>query len=287
MLAQLATLFRYRLLIQSLVGRELKARYRGSILGFFWSFVNPLLLLLTYWLVFTYMLPGVRATSVEPYFLFLFCGILPWTWFQSSVAESSGVLIAGGNLIKKVLFPAEVLPVVTVARQHGALPLRTAHPAAVPALERTSLRHALCFSPCPCWCSSVHRRPSPLRLRAHRALPRHLQNILGHLLHIWFFATPVLYAMPETGRMRSVLRCNPMAHVLVSYQQMLFYGTLRPWPRTRAGGRRRGGGLRAGRLPVRPAARHAGGGSVSTPAVVARDLAKVYRRFLHKNQFRR
>ena len=110
MITQLATLLRYRMLIQSLVGRELKARYRGSILGFFWSFVNPLLLLLTYWLVFTYMLPGVRAKSVEPYFLFLFCGILPWTWFQSSVAESAGVLIAGGNLIKKVLFPAEVLP---------------------------------------------------------------------------------------------------------------------------------------------------------------------------------
>jgi ABC-type polysaccharide/polyol phosphate export permease len=57
-LAQLQTLVRYRLLIQSLVGRELKARYRGSVLGFFWSFVNPLLLLLTYWIVFTYMWPG-------------------------------------------------------------------------------------------------------------------------------------------------------------------------------------------------------------------------------------
>ena len=59
--AQVRTLFRYRLLIQSLVGRELKARYRGSVLGFFWSFVNPLLLLLTYGLVFTYMLPVARS----------------------------------------------------------------------------------------------------------------------------------------------------------------------------------------------------------------------------------
>src|SRR5687768_579772 len=110
----LRTLFRYRLLIQSLVGRELKARYRGSVLGFFWSFVNPLLLLLTYGLVFTYMLPVPRSAALEPYFLFLFCGILPWTWLQASLMESSTVLITGGNLIKKVLFPAEVLPVVTV-----------------------------------------------------------------------------------------------------------------------------------------------------------------------------
>src|SRR5215468_11698552 len=114
MITQLQTLFRYRLLIQSLVSRELKARYRGSILGFFWSFVNPLLLLVTYTLVFTVILPGRHSPELEPYFLFFFCGILPWTWFSSSLLESSSVLIAGGNLIKKVLFPAEVLPVVTV-----------------------------------------------------------------------------------------------------------------------------------------------------------------------------
>src|SRR3970282_1715156 len=99
MLTQLRTLFRYRLLIQSLVGRELKARYRGSVLGFFWSFVNPLLLLVTYGVVFTYMLPVTRTPDIEPYFLFLFCGVLPWTWFNSSILESSGVLIAGGSLI--------------------------------------------------------------------------------------------------------------------------------------------------------------------------------------------
>ena len=106
-------LFRYRGLIQSLVARELKARYRGSVLGFFWSFINPLLLLLIYSFVFTTVLPN-RAEGLEPYALFMFCGILPWTWFSSSLIESSGSLIAGGNLIKKVLFPAEVLPIVSV-----------------------------------------------------------------------------------------------------------------------------------------------------------------------------
>src|SRR5262245_15899104 len=113
MITQLKTLFRYRLLIPSRVGRELKDRYRGRILGFFWSFVNPLLLLVTCTLVFTVILPGRHSPELEPYFLFFFCGILPWTWFSSSLLESSSVLIAGGNLIKQVLFPAEVLPVVT------------------------------------------------------------------------------------------------------------------------------------------------------------------------------
>src|SRR6187455_1394097 len=114
MLHNLAQLPRYRALVQSLVARELKARYRGSVLGFFWSFINPLLLLLIYSFVFNVVLPGTRPAAVKPYALFMFCGILPWTWFSSSLAESAGVLISGGNLIKKVLFPAEILPIVSV-----------------------------------------------------------------------------------------------------------------------------------------------------------------------------
>src|SRR5215213_9281047 len=114
MLHNLGRLVRYRGLIQSLVARELKARYRGSVLGFFWSFINPLLLLLVYTFVFTVVMPSAQDIRIQPYPLFMFCGILPWTWFSSSLLESAGVLISGGNLIKKVLFPAEILPIVTV-----------------------------------------------------------------------------------------------------------------------------------------------------------------------------
>src|ERR1700716_4041069 len=113
MFHNLARLVRYRGLIQSLVSRELKARYRGSVLGFVWSFVNPLLLLLIYSFVFTTVMPN-NVEGVQPYALFMFCGILPWNWFSTSLSDASGSLIAGGNLIKKVLFPAEVLPLVSV-----------------------------------------------------------------------------------------------------------------------------------------------------------------------------
>src|SRR4026208_1518634 len=113
MFHNLAALPKYRGLVQSLVVRELKARYRGSVLGFFWSFVNPLMLLLVYTFVFKFVLPndtkGLQPSSPLP-----FRGILPWNWFSSSLTEASGSLLAGGNLIKKVLFPAEVLPIVSV-----------------------------------------------------------------------------------------------------------------------------------------------------------------------------
>ena len=96
----LARLFKYRGLIQSLVAREVKARYRGSVLGFFWSFINPLLLLGIYSFIFATIMKGDPndKTRPDPYALFMFCGILPWTWFSASLLESSSSLISGGNL---------------------------------------------------------------------------------------------------------------------------------------------------------------------------------------------
>jgi homopolymeric O-antigen transport system permease protein len=106
-----------RVLVQNLVGRELKARYRGTVLGFLWSFFNPLLLMTVYTVVFGFIIqPRDPAFEGSPwlYALFLFCGVLPWTWFSSTLLESANVLMINGNLIKKILFPAEILPVVTV-----------------------------------------------------------------------------------------------------------------------------------------------------------------------------
>jgi lipopolysaccharide transport system permease protein len=229
MISQVRRLFRYRLLIQSLVSRELKARYRGSVLGFLWSFINPLLMLLIYGVVFGYVLASSRTKNVEPYFLFLFCGILPWTWFQASIAEGSGSLIAGGNLIKKVLFPAEILPAVTVFTNFVqfllGLPILLAFLVYEGKLSATSL-----LLPLPILVQLVFTLGLALLVSALTVHFRDLQSILAHVLHLWFFATPVIYAYVETrGRLRSVLKFNPLTHVVVSYQQMLFDGRFTDW----------------------------------------------------------
>ena len=229
MIAAIRSLVRYRALVQSLVSRELKARYRGSVLGFFWSFVNPLLLLLTYTLVFTVILPGRQSEAMQPYFLFFFSGILPWTWFSASLAESSGVLISSGNLIKKVLFPAEVLPAVTVIANlvHFllGLPILLVFLAWKGKLGWTAL-----LLPLPLLVQFVLCLGLALFLSALTVHFRDVQSILGHVLHLWFFATPVLYHYGDIhGTLRQVLRMNPMTHVLVSYQQILFDGHFDHW----------------------------------------------------------
>jgi ABC-type polysaccharide/polyol phosphate export permease len=229
MLAQIRTLFRYRPLIQSLVSRDLKARYRGSVLGFLWSFINPLLLLGVYGIVFTYMLPVARTPDIEPYTLFLFCGILPWTWFNASVLESSGVLMAGSNLIKKVLFPAEVLPVVNVFANliHFlfGLPIVLLFLAYEGRLGPTLL-----LLPVPILVQLILTLGVAFFVSALTVHFRDIQNILGHMLHLLFFATPILYPYADQkGLLKQVLRWNPMTHVVFSYQQILFHGMFDHW----------------------------------------------------------
>jgi ABC-type polysaccharide/polyol phosphate export permease len=226
MITATRNLIRFRPLIRSLVSRELKARYRGSLLGFLWSFVNPLLLLLTYTLVFTLILPVGKTPRMEPYFLFFFCGILPWTWFSSSLSESAGVLIAGGNLIKKVLFPAEVLPAVSVLANLAhfllGLPILLVFLLATGKLGSSAL-----LLPLPIVVQLVLTLGCALFVSAMTVHFRDIQSILGHLLHLWFFATPILYdftTMP--AGLRAVLRFNPMTHIALAYQDVLFHGGL-------------------------------------------------------------
>jgi lipopolysaccharide transport system permease protein len=225
MLHNLIQLGRYRGLIQSLVARELKARYRGSVLGFFWSFINPLLLLLIYSFVFTVVMPGTRPPELEPYALFMFCGILPWTWFSSSLAESANVLIAGGNLIKKVMFPAEVLPIVTVLANMVHFFLGLPILAIFLIYYRAPLQFSeLVWFPIVVLVQLVLTIGLALIVSALTVHFRDIKDLLSNLLTFWFFATPIIYPMSlAPAGARSFLNLNPFTHLAISYQELLFY----------------------------------------------------------------
>jgi ABC-type polysaccharide/polyol phosphate export permease len=223
-LTSLRRLARYRALIASLVARELTARYRGSALGFLWTFINPLLLLLVYTFVFGVVMPGVRAPGLEPYSLFLFCGLLPWTWFSSALLESCTALTGSGGLLRKVMFPAEVLPLVTVLTGlvnlllglcivvafaiYAGAPVFTADlawlvPTIVVQLILTAGLALLLSS------LSVHFRD--------------IRDLLGHALTLWLFATPIIYPYTQAPeRFRWLLDLNPFTHLAVAYQAILF-----------------------------------------------------------------
>src|SRR5262245_4238602 len=225
MFHNLGQLFRYRGLISSLVARELKARYRGSVLGFFWSFINPLLLLAIYSFIFTTIMPN-RAEGLQPYALFLLCGILPWNWFSTSLNEAAGSLIAGGNLIKKVLFPAEVLPIVAVSANmmHFFLAL----PIVVGVL--LAYRHlpdpaGLLWFPVVVLIQLVFTTGLALALAALTVHFRDIRDILTNVLMLWFFTTPIIYFYDqvEVRPYKWLFNLNPFTHLAISYQEILFF----------------------------------------------------------------
>jgi ABC-type polysaccharide/polyol phosphate export permease len=238
----LARLAGYRGLIQSLVARELKARYRGSVLGFFWSFVNPLLLLVIYSIVFSVFLVS-RVEGIQPYAVFMFCGLLPWTWFSTALNESAGVLISGGNLIKKVLFPAEVLPIVSVLSTMvhflfglpilaGFLAWYSLVPPTIDPETGTVLSHQivlhwqeLVWLPFVIAVQLVLTTGLALLLSALTVHFRDIRDILANLLTFWFFATPIIYwwNTPELQKYKWFFDMNPFSHLAISYQEILFF----------------------------------------------------------------
>ena len=135
------TLYRHRELIGILVAKQLKLRYRGSVLGFLWTLLNPLLLMLVYTLVFSVYF----RLDMEKYPAFLFAGLLPWIWFASSLQQGVTCILDGAGLVTRSQFPAEVLPVVTVL-QHRELPPDPAAPVRVPPRVPGQARARRCCS---------------------------------------------------------------------------------------------------------------------------------------------
>lgn len=108
--SKLREIWAYRELIYAFVARDLKVRYRGSVLGFLWSFLDPLINAAVLWVVFTFLF----ARGIDHFALFLLVGILPWNFFASSVSQGSRVFTDNAGLVKKIKLPREVFPISTV-----------------------------------------------------------------------------------------------------------------------------------------------------------------------------
>lgn len=229
LLSELAILFRHRQLIAALTVRDLKARYRGSILGFFWSLANPLMLLAVYTLVFTKFFP---QPTVHPYPLFLFSGILPWTFFAAAVLESTTSISANAALIKKVMFPAEALPLVVVLSHlvHFALavPILLAALLAYALMGQVTITATILLAPVLMLLQTMFVAGIAMTVSSASVLFRDLRDIVSNVMQLGFFVTPIIYLIDgiDSRAQRAMLRVNPMTPFIVAYQDIFFFGRL-------------------------------------------------------------
>lgn len=226
------SLWRYRGLLLTLTGRELKARYRGSVFGYVWSLVNPLLLLLVYAFVFSTIFQP-RDANVAPYGLFLACGVFPWLWLSTSWVEGTGTLSANSGLIRKASFPAEVLPIVSVLA--NLVHFTFALPVIAVGLGyfRTQGQEIGGWSALVAPLVALIQIPMVAGLAlGFSALNVHfkdVRDILTNLLTLLFFLTPILYTLRSLEGFPPVhwaVAHNPVTPFMQSYQDTLFFGRL-------------------------------------------------------------
>lgn len=229
-----SSLVRYRSLLYTLTTRELKARYRGSVLGFFWSLINPLMLLLVYSFVFNtiFATRDNHVSAYGPYALFLATGVIPWTWVQTSWLEGTQSLLANAGLIRKATFPAELLPAVSVLA--NLVHLLLALPVVVLGFvvtgllgQPTHLGPAAALLPLVVLLQVPQVAGLALGFAALNVHFKDVKDILNNLVTFLFFLTPILYSLktleghPLLYRLVSL---NPFAPFARAYQEAVFYG---------------------------------------------------------------
>lgn len=189
----LSELWGHRALVSALAARELKGRYRGSALGFLWTFLNPLLLLCVYALVFSVYF----RVQMENYAVFMFTGLLPWVYFSSALNEGAGAITDGGSLVTKVLFPQQVLPCVKVVSNLANFVLSLPILAIFMLASGVPLTIHLVAFVIVVAVHTIFTMGLVLLLSALNVFLRDTRHILNNLLTLWFFLTPILYPVTQ------------------------------------------------------------------------------------------
>lgn len=230
-------LLRFRGLLATLTSRELKARYRGSVLGFLWSLANPLLLLAVYSFVFGVLFQPARGQEIGegPYALFVVSALFPWVWLSTSTLEGSMSLIANSGLIRKAVFPAELLPLVVVLS--NLVHLLLALPVVLAALVANRLLDpgsmggsmtAVLYLPLVILLQIPMVSGLALGASALTVHFKDVRDLLANLFTLLFFLTPILYHLDFFGQglslMRWVVQLNPFTPFTLAYQEVLYRG---------------------------------------------------------------
>lgn len=214
-------IFEYRTMIASLIKRDLRGRYKGSALGFAWTFLNPLLQLAVYTLVFS----TIMRAGIEDYYLFLFVALIPWIFFSASVSAGASCILAQKEMVKKIYFPREVLPISHVTCQLVNMLLSFIVIFAVLIVSGKGISFtALLYLPIIVIAEYLLAISITMIVSAITVYLRDLEHILVIITMAWQFLTPVMYStdmVPE--ELRPIFNLNPMTPIIVAYRDILYY----------------------------------------------------------------
>lgn len=214
-------LYNYREMLFSLVRKNLRGRYKGSVLGFLWTFLIPLLQLGVYTLVFSV----IMKSGYDKYYLFLFTALVPWVFFSGSVASGTGCIWDQRNMVNKIYFPREILPIAHVTYLLVNMLLSLLIVFAVLILSGHGINLvAILYLPLVIFIEYLLALGITMLMSALDVYFRDLQYIMEILTMAWQFLTPVMYGLdvvPE--ELRTVFRFNPMTSVIECFRDIMYY----------------------------------------------------------------
>lgn len=212
-------LYKYRELLKTNVKKDIRGKYKASFLGVLWSFVNPLLSVLVYAIVFPY----IMRVQTENYLVFLICAIIPYNWFTTVVSQSSGIFVYNSNIIKKVYFPREILPISVVTSGLINFLISCLIILLFVLISGIGISWHLIFLPLIILVQYIFSLAIVLVLSAINVYIRDVEYIVGFILQMLFYVTPVLYTTDMfSGWITWIFKLNPMAHVINAYRDIFY-----------------------------------------------------------------
>ena len=225
-----ADLLRYRELFGSLFRRDLRAKYKGSVLGLAWSLAHPVVLMLVYLFVFSVLL-RIQTADYEHYWLFLLAGLPLWVFFAASLQTASRSLLENANLIRKVKFPRQLVPLASVATQLVGFAVMLAIVVALSLVFLPEARDTVWLALPLGGLAVVLVAGLSLAVAALNAVYRDVEHLVAALLLPWFFLTPILYSLESIpavqdhpGLVSLIHWGNPLTPPIEAIREPLFFG---------------------------------------------------------------
>lgn len=221
--ASLQNLKRYKPLIDELVMRDLKIKYRRSFLGYLWSLLNPLMMMAIMTLVFSYMF----RFDIPNYPLYLICGQTLWNFFNESTTAAMHSVLGNGALIRKVYIPKYIFPVSRVLSSFVTMSFSLAAILIVMIFTGVPFRWTLLLIPVPLMCLLVFSMGISMALSAMAVYFRDILHLYNVLTLAWMYLTPIFYpvtALPE--KVAVIFQFNPIYHFVTFFRAVVIYGEI-------------------------------------------------------------
>ncbi len=213
-------LWQYREFLRTNVKKDIRGKYKASFLGVLWSFINPLLQVLVYAIVFPY----IMRVQTPHYLVFLICGIIPWTWFITSMSTGTTCITNNSNLIKKVYFPREILPISSVTSGMVNFAISCIIILIFALIDGVGISWHIIFLPLIAIVQYIVQLAFVFLTCAFNVYVKDVEYMVNFLLNLAFYATPILYNvdMFKGSKFAFIFKINPIAYIVESYRKIFY-----------------------------------------------------------------